>query len=270
MLPAQLGRGKRGSYSMVVGSLLPEVLQHVQQDPFWRQDYETLEKLRRPLSDKAAGGEPGKLEWTCHKGKVQVPGLRLFSLDASSPCPGTVGALVRALLLANPHVVAEICQGMKRAAEPFDCDDAKELKNMKPGSTDWLFKFISVQLMEPHTRRDKAHFDDGPSLCHLGITLFGRRILHWWDEDGTHHSKEMVPGTIYMSSPASFKHEVEHTGSDGSALLKDRFEVAIMARSDLFRKSRRKAVPTCMYRALADAVSQSAFRAWRLPTMASS
>lgn len=62
------------------------------------------------------------------------------------------------------------------------------------------------------------HTDPPNSALHLGISLFGRRLLHAECGEGCNVSDtEQVAGSVYLSSPAAFVHGVQYPAHSGGS-----------------------------------------------------
>ena len=137
---------------------------------------------------------------------------------------------------------------------------------------DNAFAYVSIQLMQPGARDDGWHTDGGCSLLHAAVTLFGTRSLEVSFEDASRAPLDQQPGPFYVGPLAALEHNVRHHEEckhtfDGAAVTakgdgKDlasaatakgdaedpapvetakgdqRLQIAVMIRSDVFRKMR--------------------------------
>ena len=120
---------------------------------------------------------------------------------------------------------------------------------LKECFSDTAWAYLTVQMMLPGARLDPKHIDGGASLLHMGLTIFGSRLLHVWLNKEPTRVFEQHPGSIYIGNLCAAKHQVEHfdetrkqelfhpTGA-GSASEQSGYLIAIMLRSDVFRWSR--------------------------------
>ena len=126
------------------------------------------------------------------------------------------------------------------------------------------FAYTTLQLMRVEARRDELHFDGGASLLHIGLTIFGERLLHCWFSDGDEQVFKQRPGSIYVGNMCAVQHQVEHYGPDAAQELftprdassaegaasasqeegaapasqTEGVLIAVMCRSDVFRHAR--------------------------------
>lgn len=98
----------------------------------------------------------------------------------------------------------------------------------------WEFSDVSVQILYKNSTPDSSvkevdiddtidlmnkdsyinwHFDEPNSLLHMAITIAGHRILHI-KEGSRSLSYSLIPGDVYISSPATFIHGVEYSDKD--------------------------------------------------------
>ena len=94
-------------------------------------------------------------------------------------------------------------------------ENGKQLKREDPQS--WINKFVVIQVMLPGVREDEKHFDDGASLFHLSITLFGRRRLDIQLTDacnGDAMSVLFTPGNVYAGNLCAAERQVRHESDD--------------------------------------------------------
>ena len=108
-------------------------------------------------------------------------------------------------------------------------------------------------------------------MLHLGLTIFGSRILHLWFEGGRTQLLHQNPGSVYIGNMCAVEHQVEHhdemwpqtlfqdeeasSASDGGLLI------TVMLRSDVFRNSRArqllgKPTPVDIYDIVNDVVAE--------------
>ena len=92
-----------------------------------------------------------------------------------------------------------------------------------------------------YKRQDERHFDDGASLFHLGITLFGRRRLDMQLTDacnGDAMSVLFTPGNVYAGNLCAAEHQVRHESDDdrseGYNIDGHAMKVTAMLRTSLF------------------------------------
>ena len=76
-------------------------------------------------------------------------------------------------------------------------------------------------------------------MLHMGLTVFGRRYVECWQQCGTSHQFEQIPGSVYVSNMCAIEHQVCHcTPNADQQLGPEGFEITVMFRSDVFRNTR--------------------------------
>ena len=121
---------------------------------------------------------------------------------------------------------------------------------MNESFADTAFAYASVQVMSAGTARsDGWHTDGGCSLLHAGLTLFGTKTPQVEVEaDSCNEPQELLqrPGSFYVGNLVALSHNVKHT-AEGHGCFQTRsqdqgVQVAIMARSDVFREARARRI----------------------------
>ena len=104
--------------------------------------------------------------------------------------------------------------------------------------------YVSSQIMLPDERDDGWHTDGGSSLLHAALTLFGERDLLVEDADGKVVTLPQKPGDFYMGNMCALRHNVRHRGGEHQKLFGalPAVEIAIMFRTDVFRKCRARKI----------------------------
>jgi len=86
---------------------------------------------------------------------------------------------------------------------------------------------------------EPRHKDGGGSVLHLGITLFGKRLLRCEQADGQDIVVENFPGTVYLGTLTGCYHQVHHKAAAANELYTDAgWSVTIMCRCALFGANR--------------------------------
>ncbi len=240
--------GERGvPYSFARGRVPHDVLLWLQQDP-------TLPKSRSELEqrynyDKASPG--AKREDLNNETRVQVMGQtvghplgRCNGLDATQLMPDRLVAWTWAFKKINAAAFDDLHRRLQSQLADEDLKkDGETLRDNHPN--EWLFNFGMLQVMQPGRREDWKHIDGGASLLHLGLGLFGHRVVKHWEGKGlgTPHEVHEAPGSVYVSMPAVFWHQVEHRDAAKDENLMDFAEmgpckVAVQLRCDLFPHDR--------------------------------
>ncbi len=191
-------------------------------------------------------------------------------MDASQPCRSArVRHFVQEYLRLNHswlvQLTAKVREGLRGVSESILGLNGSEF--MKECFSDTAFAYSSIQLMEPGARMDPKHFDGGASLLHIGITVFGARMVHCWFRD-TKESQvfKQHPGCVYMGNVCPVEHQVEHHDEAWPQILYDAGDapgllIALMLRTDVFRYARsRKLVgrpsPVDMYERVNNIVAE--------------
>ena len=108
------------------------------------------------------------------------------------------------------------------------------------------------------------HVDGGPSLLHMNITLFGKRVLKCKVlgkevSDGAYDVEvlqdHLCPGSVYLSSPACCLHSVHYDSQPKEAVNQPPNTLTIHLRSDLFRSRHGPSVFHKSNRLLAEVVA---------------
>ena len=157
----------------------------------------------------------------------------------------------RAFVRVNSAPIEDLAARIQRSLADLPPDvlenkNAKHLLETPP--SEWLFKFVMIQIMRPGDRRDKRHVDGGASLLHLGLSVFGHRTLVFWEEGRDQpHRATQTAGDMYLSSPALFEHQVLHEDADGDGLLPmddmGPCKVALQLRCNIFSHNRATTPP---------------------------
>ncbi len=116
--------------------------------------------------------------------------------------------------------------------------------------TDNAFAYASVQVMSAAiVSSDGWHTDGWSSLLHAGLTLFGTRTLQVEvAEDSCNEPLELLqrPGSFYVGKLVALNHNVKRTAECHGCFQRQcayhRVQIAIMARSDVFRAVRARKI----------------------------
>ena len=140
--------------------------------------------------------------------------------------------LVRAALCAIPdHLLGE-------NGRQFMDHDLRDLA--------WVYGII--QVMKVGARLDPDHFDGGASLLHMGLTIFGERLLQLWFKDRPTEQHRQRPGSLYVGNMCAVLHQVVHTDVSDftyANLYGDPgVHIVIMFRCDLFKGNRARKLGT--------------------------
>jgi hypothetical protein len=113
---------------------------------------------------------------------------------------------------------------------------------------------------------DPSHYDGGPSILQLCLTVAGNRRLIVDHASGT-ASVPLETGSIYVTAPSCFKHFVDHAQSSSLLRIEGRGlqEVVVMFRSHIFKanyatRSKNIPMPEVLHRAMARVIACSMSR----------
>ena len=138
-----------------------------------------------------------------------------------------------------------------RAAIKRECLPAEFLKAnddvfTEEGFADNAWVYASVQMLKIAKREDRWHTDGGTLLLHAGLTMFGSRELQVKLEDGSCISLPQRPGSFYIGNLCALSHNVVHgehsAGSLGEGQPAEQMQIAVMLRSDVFRRCRARKI----------------------------
>jgi len=115
----------------------------------------------------------------------------------------------------------------------------------------------------------------------MGLSLYGERWLRFWEKDvDAPHEICLPPGSVYISSPACFSHQVVHRDGQAGPQLMDfrglnsaHCKLAVQFRRSLWNDNRATnppASPIAAFQAAGEVIAEwLAIAALRLPSKAS-
>ena len=242
----------------------------------WLQDDPEMPRTRQDLEGqynyhKASNGAKKRND----ADRIQVMGQtvgrplgRCNGCDATRPMPGRLCAFARGIKAKNADSLDDLHGRLKTHLASYSeeqlGEDGARLKEHPSG---WLFTYGMIQVIKPgvtQCRTDWKHIDGGASLVHLGFGLFGTRFLHHWEQHTeTPHELEEASGSVYISSPLVYKHQVVHRDHDarvGDHLMPfgemGPCKVAVQLRCDLFPHNRGRVIVPTLAREIVGAVIQ--------------
>ena len=178
-VPAQ-----RGPLTLTQANLEPALLALLQSDPYWNDVCTRLEsdvtgRACRPLSEQKLGL---KIEELGHVGDEPPETSRCNNMQAKAPLPArSVRAFLRAFLAKNEPALLELQRrikvGLQKLPRSYLGDNGEDF--LKADIMKTAFCYAHIQVMRARQRRDPPHYDGGASWLHMGLTIFGRRKLHW-------------------------------------------------------------------------------------------
>ena len=265
--------GARHDWCIRMGHLCPSMLAWLRKDvgspaQFTAAAHRTDEPHRKWIVSGKMVAQPGSkaLNAMCIKDFLPLPRLR---------------AWLQAWKEHNEHALAGVVGSMHNVLA--SADDLRD--NFEHAlNTDWsswllvagqihVFSNPGADLVEP------PHFDGAASFLHMGITLFGRRVLRLWTGARGHASAEqmeveMVPGSVYIGTLTGAEHQVQHLRARASHELCEDFAITVMIRTTLFPYNQARVMahlpqPESLYIAMAKAAGFAlSSQTWSLPTLA--
>jgi len=212
---------------------------------------------------------------------------RCNGLDATAPAPAALAAFARAFKEVNKDALLQLHRKLiERLVTLVDCDLGENGRKLRDSTADdfveKVFHFVMLQPMVPATyREDQKHCDGGASILHMGLSLYGERWLRFWEKDvDAPHEICLPPGSVYISSPACFSHQVVHRDGQAGPELMDfhglnsaHCKLAVQFRCSLWNDNRATnppASPIAAFQAAAEVIAEwLANAALRLPSKAS-
>ena len=257
-----------------MGHMTPEVL------AWLRQDVQDLPWLRKQFGVKACLKEEG-LKTVLSGKTVDEPGsfhLNGLEIKHPLPMPHLLGWL-RAFKHLNALSVARLGANAQAVVKRFGAEqDIKQNGEhmIDTPVTTWCLAAGQVHVFKkPHLLEEAQHYDGGASLLHMGITLYGRRVLRSFEQDkgGEFFDLSLSPGSVYLGTLTGHRHQVLHRLPRAEAEAKDTHSITVMVRTTLFPAPRahcmaRMPNPVPMFLALAASFVQSINEEpWRLPSL---
>ena len=246
---ANAGRfsGVRHQWNVKVGVLAPEILQWLREDPALTPGTPEFEALNIPMkhgkSSKRTRTEQDRKRIIAGKlGDCKRSTMCGLDIHKDLPVP-RICAWKAALEEANAEAISEAdrvakaavqrCEKHGRNGQDFlDADwrtywaTCGELTFTKPDNPDGTFW------------EEEKHCDGAQSAIHIGLTLFGNRLLDMEDADGNTKTLFNCPGTVYYGQLTGCRHQVRHVKSPSADLLQDGslngWSSTVMMRSAIF------------------------------------
>ena len=210
----------RGPVSLVQGAVGRRTLSWLQSDPYWA---ELPQKVGAPKTHKvchAACENDLKHEEGGYT-RTQAPSTKLCSrIDCSAPCPAVrVRAFAKALVACNHGWLVQLTQEVRSKLRKFPPTFLKENgeRFMTSCFSDTIFAYAILQVMKPGERHDLEHHDEGASLLHAGLTIFGRRGLEMQTAAVADSAAPAVPSAAVAGSAAPAVKSDASTGSEAQS-----------------------------------------------------
>ena len=144
------------------------------------------------------------------------------------------------------QLTARVRAEIRRQKLPSELLAANGAVFMEEDLADNALVYASVQLFKIGAREDGWHTDDGSSLLHAAVTIFGSRTLLVEVEDAACISVPQRPGSFYIGNLCAFNHNVAHgehaPGSYGEGPPSEQVQIAVTLRSDVFREARKRRI----------------------------
>ena len=294
--PQEAWKGERHDWRCLTGNVGADVLRWLRGDEAFDPSSEEFAALK--VRFHGACGKNAKHEGGCkyilagHLGlSCASATMCTLSLDAPLPFP-RLQAWFQAFRYVNKEVVTAMAVQAIEASRRLP-ENLRQHANVRQFCetlvSEWFLTcgevfFVRVpapsdgDAEDPDFVFDEApHVDGAASIMHMGITLFGRRMLRC--EQGASLPDVIVnnvPGHVYMGGLTGPLHQVRHQRAFDGELLAlgsdEHVAVAIMARCALFSycRSRCKRVtpaPHAFFEVLATAFREGLRARWVLPTL---
>ena len=281
----------RGEFSLIQGVLPPDVLQWLRQDPYFSKTAKDAGwSFKKPKPGKRAAQntrtENGrKVEVIGHLGgKDKRSGLTLNGIDASMPHTDRFRAFAGAFRMKNEGSLHSIQTSLRLSLRKLR-PTARSLNGqhlLEEDIGDWCMQLGTIQIMATSKTgknlRDPTHWDGGASTFHVGVTLWGRRALHFIVDRPDPIVMETFPGHVCAGCVCPSRHFVEHfplEPGEETLHVEDVGDVTVvlLCRSKVFRKSRGttktgpnpRPVFAIVNKAIIKALSEAR---WSLPSLA--
>ena len=273
--PPTIYPGGRHSWTMLQGCMSPDVLEWLQ------EDCRDVEAWKAAAHDQQVGiksvvsgrmvADPGTKALNALPIEKWLPSERLLSW-------------LRAFKAKNASSLAKLCAEGASALRALGQDSlGVNGKHFLDTPVDkWFATCGQIHIFQdPADLEERRHFDGGASVLHIGVTLFGRRELRWFegvknsDTDGKQiEVMRLVPGSVYFGVVTGCRHSVAH---QPPRLAQETFKghsITCMIRCSLFpdfasRRMIRVPLPKEMFEALAlSFVASLRKEPWALPSLA--
>ena len=150
---------------------------------------------------------------------------------------------------------------------------------MQRPMSQWFATVGQFHLFEvPHGLEEPKHFDGGASILHMGVTLYGRRQLRFFEGNKACPGEvvaemSLAPGSVYLGTVTGGLHEVVHGTPRSVHETRLGHSVTCMVRTSLWpapcgRIMRRLPIPGPMFAAVAQSfVASLREHSFVLPTL---
>ena len=267
--------GSRHPWSIVVGSLDVSLLQWLRQDfdPSWATSLQLDFQAARTNVKTEEGRKfimSGKLT-----SDIASEGMCGLSVAGLLPAP-RLRAFFAAFKVANRAVLETLGERLRTMASglaPQGMDDNRKHFLQHPVSS-WFCNAAEMVISEAGGEwQEPNHQDGAASVMHMGLTLWGHRLLTCDIPEEDPLQVLNAPGTVYMGGLTGPHHQVSHRPCPADALLDGKFSVAYMLRTSLFphcRSRKRGATPhpPIFFYKMAEIIAETVgHRPWLLPSL---
>ena len=267
-----------------------ELLNFLQNDPTLPRSAEEMKRAFKfeGATKKAKQLSDGnKVQLMCNTGGARRH-KKSNGLDATAPAPAALTAFARAFKEVNRDALLQLhlrlIERLSTLGNSELGENGKKLRDMTADDfVENVFHFVMLQPMAPQSyREDHKHCDGGASIIHVGLSLYGERHLRFWEKDVDEpYEVRLPPGSVYISSPACFSHQVVHRDVQADpeqlmafdGLSSAHCKLAVQFRCSLWNDNRATnppASPIAAFQAAAEVIATwLAGAALRLPSKAS-
>ena len=248
-------KAKNGQGSVVKGALEDDVLEYLQKCKAWEKFHE--ECLSSDFKPNCCMGQKEKdlrmkREFVGYIDEKNPPQCRSLNSDTNLTViqAERLVHFVKAFRRRNKgwlhqlssRVQADIC----RCNLPEEFLAANGGPFVNEDFADNALVYASIQLLKVGAREDGWHTDGGASLLHASLTLFGSRTVEMITANQGCISLAQKPGSFYLGNMCAVEHNVKHhdqaEGSYGKGPKTQQVQIAVMLRTDVFRKARARKI----------------------------
>ena len=253
--PASIFPGGRHDWTMLQGTMSQDVLNWLQEECSELQQWKLASHDRQEGEVKYVLS--GKMvEDVCSKALNALPISQLL------PAP-RLRAWLRAFKAKNASSLAKLCASACTSLLGLGIDSiGRNGKHFLTTPMDqWFATAGQLHIFDrPGELKEPRHFDGGASVLHIGITLYGRRHLLFFegkDKEGRlMETMCLGPGSVYFGTVTGGMHSVAHQPPRLQHEVLDEHSITVMIRTTLFpgvgaRRMKRLPLPAPMFAALA-------------------
>ena len=275
--------GERGKWRLFTGMLQDDVLEWLQDDPFFDTDVQTLRKQELQSFNEPKCTANKQVQCRQKSCKIILSGgfgqpcsKQLHALRVDKPFPlSRVSLWQKCFMKKNKKALDKLHWSMCEALQ----NELSEKDRGRNGQhilytpmKNWCLTAGQLFLTDAKgSLVEDDHCDGGAGSVHMALTLFGRRALNCWTEGGPQTGSEpavvleQVPGTVFFSCSTAFRHQVEHRPCPASELTSlgdlHSLSASVMLRSTLFPFNRARIAqntpsPLCVWNIVASSMEK--------------